>query len=136
METAVQEGVVDTSSAPPPASVGTYLAAARAAKGLSVEDVARQLKLSPAQVRALDADDHANLPSPVFVRGFLRSYARVVGVDITALLPGKSEVAVAGPQGERMLQQQSSTVMEARRKRPVFGALVILACVKIGRAHV
>ena len=102
--------------APLPASAGAVLAAAREAKGLSIEDISRQLKLSTAQVRALEADDHASLPSPVFLRGFLRSYARMVGADISALLPAKtapvtvtSEATAA--QGERMLQQQSSEVM-------------------------
>lgn len=126
----IESGLVP---APLPASAGAVLAAAREAKGLSIEDISRQLKLSAAQVRALEADDHASLPSPVFLRGFLRSYARTVGADISALLPAKTApVTVASEataaQGERMLQQQSSEVMETRRKRPVVGALLILAC--------
>jgi cytoskeleton protein RodZ len=135
MEAVTQNDPIESGSvpAPLPASAGAVLAAAREAKGLSIEDISRQLKLSAAQVRALETDDHASLPSPVFVRGFLRSYARVVGADITALLPSKTAPVTvasgaAAAQGERMLQQQSSAVMETRRKRPVMVALLILAC--------
>jgi cytoskeleton protein RodZ len=48
---------------------------------LSVNDVARQLKLQPRQVEALARDDYTIFSSPVFVRGFLRNYARFVGLD-------------------------------------------------------
>ena len=64
------------------------LAAAREAAGLSLADAARQLKLSPWQVEALEAGDYARLPGPVFVRGFLRNYARLLHLDPAPLLAG------------------------------------------------
>ena len=68
---------------PPP---GAQLAAAREASGLSVTDVARQLKLSPWQVEALEAGNHGRLPGAVFERGFIRNYARLVKLDAAHLL--------------------------------------------------
>lgn len=65
---------------------GRRLAEARAAMQMTVADVAQQLKLSVAQVEALEAGEHARLPGPVFVKGFVRNYARLVGVDVTQLL--------------------------------------------------
>lgn len=65
---------------------GEQLRAAREQQGLSVGDVARQLKLATRQVEAMERDDHAVLPGSVFVRGFLRNYARVVGLDGEALV--------------------------------------------------
>jgi cytoskeleton protein RodZ len=67
-------------------SVGKRLAAARKAAGLTVEQVAEKLKLLPRQVAAIENDDHAALPGPVFVRGFIRNYARVVNLDADALV--------------------------------------------------
>ena len=67
----IESGLVPV---PLPASAGAVLAAAREAKGLSIEDISRQLKLSAAQVRALETDDHASLPSPVFVREIGRAH--------------------------------------------------------------
>ncbi len=57
---------------------GRALADARAAKGMTVAEVAAQLKLSASQVEALEADDYDRLPGPVFVRGFVRNYARLL----------------------------------------------------------
>lgn len=60
---------------------GRVLSEARAAKGLAVAEVAAQLRLSASQVTALEADDYERLPGPVFVRGFVRNYARLLGLD-------------------------------------------------------
>ena len=81
---------------------GALLAAARSAQGLTVVDVARQLRLSPVQVEAIEADDYSKLPGPVFARGFVRNYARLVNLDPVALL-GESAAQrapqeLAGPQ--------------------------------------
>ncbi|MGH8618101.1 MAG: helix-turn-helix domain-containing protein [Burkholderiales bacterium] len=63
------------------AGAGARLRAAREAQGLAAVDVARHLRLSPHQIEALETDDHGKLPGPVFVRGFLRNYARLVKLD-------------------------------------------------------
>ena len=70
----------------PPRSSGSQLAAAREVLGLSVADIAQQLKLSPSQVQALESDDYGRLPGAVFVRGFIRNYARLVKLDAATLL--------------------------------------------------
>lgn len=79
---------------------GARLAAARAAQGLTVTDVARQLRLSPLQVEAIEADDAAKLPGPVFARGFVRNYARLVNLDPAILLDEPKPLLrePAGPQ--------------------------------------
>src|SRR5687767_9717513 len=68
------------------ASAGAMLAAAREELNLTVSDVARHLKLSPAQVEALEEGAYDRLPGRVFVRGFLRNYAKLLGVDPQPLL--------------------------------------------------
>lgn len=65
---------------------GATLAAAREAKGLTRAEVAERLKLSPRQIEALEAEDWGALPDPVFVRGFVRNYARLLGLDADALI--------------------------------------------------
>jgi cytoskeleton protein RodZ len=62
------------------------LSAAREELNLSVSDVARHLKLSPAQVEALEEGAYDRLPGRVFVRGFLRNYAKLLGIDPQPLL--------------------------------------------------
>jgi cytoskeleton protein RodZ len=62
-------------------STGGLLGEARQTQGLSVADVARQLKLSVSQVEALESGDFEKLPGPVFARGFIRNYARLLKLD-------------------------------------------------------
>lgn len=65
---------------------GRLLADARAARGMTVAEAALQLKLSASQVSALEADDYSRLPGPVFTRGFVRNYARLLDLDGEALV--------------------------------------------------
>lgn len=80
-----------------PATAGARLAAARSALGLTVAEAAAQMRLSPRQVEALEADRYEDLPGPVFARGFLRNYARLLKLDpqplLAALEPAASDVA-------------------------------------------
>ena len=69
-----------------PAGYGARLARQRQSAGLSVTDVAASLRLHPNQIRAIEQEDLARLPAPAYVRGFIRSYARVLKVDPAPLL--------------------------------------------------
>jgi cytoskeleton protein RodZ len=69
-----------------PVGPGALLLEARRAQGLSIGDTARQLKLSVRQVEALERDDYSGFPGPVFVRGFLRNYAKLLRLEEDAVL--------------------------------------------------
>lgn len=66
-------------------SVGAQLAHARETQNLSVADVANRLKLTPKQIIALENDQFDSL-GPVFSRGFVRNYARLLQLDAPVLL--------------------------------------------------
>ena len=68
------------------AAAGARLSEARQAQGLATADVARRLKLSVGQVEALETGRYHNLPGPIFVRGFIRNYAKLVKLDPEELL--------------------------------------------------
>jgi cytoskeleton protein RodZ len=83
-----------------PPTAGAILAQAREAAGLSVQDVALQLRLAPRQVTAIERDDFASLPGRTFVRGFVRNYARLLKLDVDAILaalPGDGAAALDRP---------------------------------------
>lgn len=67
-------------------SPGAALARARADKGLSLEDVAQRVKYSPRQIAALEADEYSKLSGMTFVRGMIRSYSKLLGIDPAPLL--------------------------------------------------
>lgn len=65
---------------------GSRLRKAREAKGFSVEEVARKLFLNSQVVHQLENDDYKSHHSITFIRGYLRSYARLVDVDTESLI--------------------------------------------------
>ena len=67
-------------------AVGAELKSAREALGLSLSEVAHQLKLAPRQVEALEAGRFDALPGGTFVRGMLRNYARLLKLEPEPLL--------------------------------------------------
>lgn len=78
--------------------VGRLLRQAREARNLSLEDMARHLRLSVRQVTALEEDDHDKLSGDVFLRGFIRNYARFVDLDASPLL---AKLSQSSPQSVR-----------------------------------
>jgi len=75
------------------AGCGTRLRQAREAAGLTLEDVGSRLRMPIQVVRSLEEEQWQKLGAPVFVRGQLRSYARLLDVDVGQLL----EQAQVGP---------------------------------------
>lgn len=65
--------------------LGIRLRQAREAAGLSVESAAQQLKLPLAIVRAMELEDWARLGAPVYVRSYLGSYLRLLGLPAELL---------------------------------------------------
>lgn len=68
------------------AGPGAMLRSARDERGISVAEVASELKLSESLIEALEADDTAALPPATFVRGYLRSYARLLDLSPESLV--------------------------------------------------
>jgi cytoskeleton protein RodZ len=65
---------------------GAVLRHGRESRGLSVEDVAQALKLTPRQVVAIEREEFDALPGNTFARGFLRNYARFLQLDPAPLI--------------------------------------------------
>lgn len=64
---------------------GQRLRNAREAAGLTVQDVAARLKMPVRVVESLEAEDWSRLGAPVFIRGQLRSYGRLLGLATEAV---------------------------------------------------
>lgn len=81
-------------------ALGQQLRAARVALGLGRDDLAQRLKLRPDIVDALEQGKYRALGAPVFVRGYLRSYAGAVGLDVgelQAVFDGLGDAPQLGP---------------------------------------
>jgi cytoskeleton protein RodZ len=65
---------------------GSLLAAARKEQDKTVEDIANELNLSATQIRTIELDQSEGLPEPTYVRGYIRSYAGLLGLDVEEVL--------------------------------------------------
>jgi cytoskeleton protein RodZ len=126
--------VSEAASIPTPGSAansGLQLAAARQSCNLSVADVAHQLKLSPAQVEAMEAGEYQRLPGAVFVRGFIRNYARLVKLDPEPLVAQAEQRLPAPPPAVPELASPADIPFpsgrEFRWQKYALGALLIVA---------
>ena len=64
-----------------PLSFGRYLQAIRLEKKISLEQVSQQTRIGLGNLLLIEQEDHEGLPVEVYVKGFLRSYAKAVGAD-------------------------------------------------------
>lgn len=71
---------------PSDVKVGAQLRGARERQGLALGAVARSLRIPEKTLRALEEGEFSSLPADVYVRGFLRQYAAVLGLDPVPLL--------------------------------------------------
>jgi cytoskeleton protein RodZ len=94
---------------------GAQLKAQREAMGLTVDQIADQLKLAPRQVMALEADDYASLPNMAVTRGFVRAYAKVVKLDAAPLVAKIEVNPIAGHETPPVRRERiSATFSESR----------------------
>lgn len=85
-EEVTQPEVVQPEVTPPARLPGAELLALRLQSGMTVEQMAARLKLTPRQILALEADNYTALPGMTIVRAFIRAYAKVLNVDPTPLV--------------------------------------------------
>lgn len=97
--------------------IGHLLRERRISMGLSIDDVVGKIKLSHRQVVALEENDFKALPEIAFLRGFVRSYARLLQMDEQALLAHLPEAQVTQVRTEpNQLETAFPTAKSARRQ--------------------
>jgi cytoskeletal protein RodZ len=62
-------------------TLGEKLRQAREAKGVSISEVAEQTRISPLYIESIENNNYKPLPGGIFNKGFVKSYAKFVGVD-------------------------------------------------------
>ena len=82
----------------PEEDIGATLRDAREAAGFSTADVAERMRLSRHHIENLEAERFEHFPVSVFLRGYLTSYARLVGVEAGPLLEAYDRRGFGPPQ--------------------------------------
>ncbi|MBS1133991.1 MAG: hypothetical protein H6R02_1132 [Burkholderiaceae bacterium] len=125
---------IETPAEHPPTSFGARLRWERERAGLTVTDVAARLRLHPNQVRALEQETLTALPEAAYVRGFVRSYARIFNVEPGALLddlaskiaPSSSSVVDGMTQQRDYSPVRAASREQTSRRLVVVGAVLLL----------
>jgi cytoskeleton protein RodZ len=81
-------------------ALGERFRAAREARGLSLSDVAEQIRIRSVYLAAIEDENWSAIGAPVYIRGFLRTYGRFLGLDteeVVAEFAGETRNAPAPP---------------------------------------
>lgn len=116
----------------PQDGIGQALRRARNEAGLSVMDVAQRLHMSVHVIEALEAENWDRLGAPVFVRGQLRSYARMLGLPVEQVMqmPQLSPVTVPDLQ-PRTYTPPMQRFAEQAARRAVYIVLTVAILVPV-----
>jgi cytoskeleton protein RodZ len=101
-------------------NIGSLLRNERKRKGLSYSEISEITCLRTNSLKALENEDWANLPSPVFVTGFIRSYGRALGLDEGEL------VSLYQKTVPHVAPLPKPLVEPVRSKKPLYVLFVIL----------
>ncbi|MDF1827518.1 MAG: helix-turn-helix transcriptional regulator [Legionellaceae bacterium] len=108
---------------------GAQLAVLREQCGYSAEYVASKLHLRVCMIERLEADDYQDMPEPVFIKGYLRAYANLVGVKSEPFLTSFNRFHASHKRGgqERALwQTRRQTHQVEHITRWVTGAFAVI----------
>ena len=109
---------------------GSVLREAREEAGLSEQDVADSLNLLVSHVEAMEANQFQQMNADIFVRGYVRSYARFLNLDAESLL--EATEAFLKPAAEQRAEQQFARGAGLSPAQKLSGALVVAALVWVG----
>jgi cytoskeleton protein RodZ len=119
-------------------SLGSHLRELRERRGLSLDELARSTRVARRYLEALEADEYASLPAPVFIRGFVRAYCQVLGAPAEEALAlyAPSEPAAPPPPVPRHVPDAHAgapsdrpvplSELERRGRGPVLVSFVLL----------
>jgi len=116
----------------PESGVGARLREAREAKGLDIAEVGQKLRMPVRVIESLEAENWSRLGAPIFVRGQLRSYARLLGLPVEEVVqtPELAPVAVAELKPRTYIPPMQRFAEQAAR-RAVYIVLTVAILVPV-----
>jgi cytoskeleton protein RodZ len=114
--------------------IGASLRDARRRLGLEVKEVEERTKIRARYLRALESEEWEALPGPAYVRGFLRTYGQVLGLDGEMLADEyrrrhEAPAAAMAPASDSVLERRRRTGRESPSRAPLIGGVVLAAVV-------
>jgi cytoskeletal protein RodZ len=115
-------------------TAGTKLRRMRILRQLSLEDVARGTRISVARLADLETDEYSNFPNIAYAKGFLRSYAKFLNLDLRTYLDAFEDTSTFGLDDYQYLSEKPVGVYRIPRRpqqRPRFRRSRMLATASV-----
>lgn len=106
-------------------SFGQYLKQERERRGVSLEEINRRTRISLNILQELESGQTANLSTPVILRGFIKGYAKTIGLDPAEALSRFAEESQASPPALATVR----SVPETKRPRVLPMAVITLGVI-------
>lgn len=115
-------------------ALGEQFRAAREARGLSLSEVAEQIRIRSVYLAEIEAENWGAIGAPVYVRGFLRTYARFLGLDGEEAVAEFNKTSPAAPVSESVGISNTSirSDTEPRNLSPLLWIATAVAVVLVG----
>ncbi len=100
------------------------LAQHRSRNGVTLEEIAESTKISLRFLKAIEAEDYAQLPGGIFARSYLRQYAEAIGFDEDELLRRYEDSAGRSEEAALHLLRKAPGTADTPRKRSGLGWMI------------
>jgi len=104
---------------------GSYLKHERELRGVALEDIADQTKIHLKYLEALENNLYDHLPGEVFVKGYIRSYAKSIGSNVEEVINAYDD-SVGRERRQLLEDEYSGQIKKKSAMRPVIGLAVFV----------
>ena len=116
---------------------GQQLKRARESHGLSLKDIADAQHLRVSVIQAIEDGNYNEIDSELFLKGYVRAYAKHVGANANALIESLDQ-ELEPTRRERVLQEQENPLIDIERRRrkkrqlaKAFGVIIVLGAIAL-----
>lgn len=113
-------------------SLGEKLRKAREERDISISEVAEQTRISALYLEAIERDDYSPLPGGIFNKGFIKSFAKYVGVDEGEALQDYARIAASQESASDMPEKYKPEVLTDDRTFPSLIPTIIFSVIILG----
>ncbi len=112
-------------------TLGEKLRQAREERGISLSDVAEQTRISGQYIESIENDDYRSLPGGIFNKGFVKSFAKYVGLDEQEAL--QDYASLTASQGSQIADEPKTyrpeVLTDERSSSSTFGKIIVAAVI-------
>lgn len=110
-----------------PTKSGLILKSAREELSLTLDQVAHELHLRPSVVKAIEDEDYDEFPSDVFLKGYFRSYCRLVNLHDARMMELLDTQLLFRKEQAQLEQQKAEQVIQSKKRKKLLITLLIFS---------